>query len=72
MNRGKRTGVAGVEELQEVEGLASSDFSQQKAVRTMPQCGFKKVTNGHIGYAVLFPARFEPNQIGVLKMKLVR
>ena len=34
----------------------------------MPQRGFEKVANGDRGYSVLFPARFEANQIRLDKL----
>src|ERR1700731_3203766 len=70
MNRGQRTGVASIEELEQFERLASSNFPQQYTIGPMPQCGFEKVTNGYSGYSVLLAACFEANQIGLGKLYL--
>ena len=64
MDRTQRASVARVQKLEQVERLTSSNFSEQNTIGPMSQRGFEKVTNGNGGYAVLFPAGFEANEIG--------
>jgi hypothetical protein len=55
--------VARIQELKQLERFASSNFSQQNTIGTVPQRGFEKVANGDGGYAVLLPAGFEANEV---------
>ena|ERR1700736_1646372 len=68
MNRGQRTRVAGVEELQKIERFAPSNFAQQNTIGPMPQRGFEKVTTGDGGYAVLFSSGFEADEVRLSKL----
>src|ERR1700730_13215679 len=63
VDRTQRACVARIQELKQVECLASSNFPQQNTIGPVPQRGFEKVTNGDGGYSVLFSASFEANEV---------
>ena len=62
--------MARIQELKQIESLASSNFPKQNTIGPMSQRGFEKVTNGNGGHAVLFPAGFEANEIRLGKLYL--
>jgi len=62
--------VARIQELKQIESLASSDFPKQNTIGPVSQRGFEKVTNGDRGYAVLLAAGFEANEIRLRKLYL--
>ena len=39
VNRGQRAGVAGVQRLEQVEGLPAADFADDDPIRAMPKRG---------------------------------
>src|SRR5260370_25569496 len=59
MNCGKRPGVTGVEELQEIEGFSASNLPEDDAVRAVPERGFEEIPDGDRGEPVLFPRGFK-------------
>ena len=70
MDRTPRSGVARIQELEQVERLTSPNFPEQNTIGAMPQRGFEKIANGYSGYSALLTARFEPNKIRLGKLYL--
>src|ERR1700730_2896068 len=61
-----------VQELQEIEGLASADLAQNQTIRAMTEGCFQEVANRYGGKAVLFAAGFKPNEILLRQLNLGR
>src|ERR1700723_886602 len=70
MNRGQCAGMSRVQELQEIECLASANFAQNDAIGTMTEGRFQKVANSDGGEAILFPARLEPYEVLLTELNL--
>src|SRR5229473_8440652 len=63
MDGGQRAGVPGVQELQEIEGFATANLSENDAVRAVAEGSLQEIANSHCRKAVLFPARFKPDKV---------
>src|SRR5258708_2965147 len=72
MDGRQRPRVPGVQELQEVEGFATTNLPEHDTVRPVAEGRFQEVTNGHCRKAVLFPAGLEPDEIFLRKLNLGR
>jgi len=70
MDRRKGSGMARIEQLQEIERFTPSDLSQQDSVRAMAERSLEQISNGDGLKPVLSLPRFEANQVGVGKMDL--
>src|SRR5260370_26164233 len=55
MNCGKRPGVTGVEELQEVEDFPTSNLPEDDSVGALPERGFEEIPQGAPGHHLLLP-----------------
>ena len=66
MNRRQRPRVAGVEKLQQIEGLPA----EQDVVRPVTEGRFQQVADGHSRKSVLWRSRFESHQVRMGKVNL--
>jgi hypothetical protein len=63
MNGRKTAGVSGVEKLQEIEGLGSSNFAEDDTVRPMTKGSLEEFPDGDAGQAILRLPGFETYEI---------
>ena len=63
MNRAKRSGVPGVQELQEIEGFAATDLSENDAVGAVAEGSLQEIADCYCRKAVLFAAGFKPYEV---------
>src|SRR5258707_2273316 len=61
-----------VQELQEVERLASANLPQNDTVRAVAECCFQEISDADSGKAILFAAGFKPNEILLRQLNLGR
>ena len=64
--------MPGVQELQEIEGLASANFSEHDTVGPMAKGSLQEIANRDCRKAVLFPASFEPDEVFLAELNLGR
>jgi len=55
--------VSGVQELQEIEGLAAANLAQDDTVRAMAKGRFEEIADGHCRKTILFPECFKPDEV---------
>jgi len=55
--------VPGVKKLQEVEGFAAANLTQDDSVGPVAQRRFQEIPDGHGRHAVLFAAGLESNDV---------
>jgi hypothetical protein len=70
VNGRERPRVASVQELQELECLASTNLAQDNSIRSVPQGGFEKVANGDRFDAAQFSPCFQAHQVAVRQSNL--
>ena len=70
VNGRKTAGVSGVEKLQKIEGLASSNFPEDQTVRPVTERGLEKFPDGYAGQAALRWPGFETDEIVLAHVNL--
>ena len=70
MDRAQRAGVACIQQLEQIERLASSNFPQQNTIGPVPERSFEKVANRYRRYPGLLTASLEANEIRMNKLYL--
>jgi hypothetical protein len=63
MNGRKTAGVSGVEKLQEIEGLGSSNFAKDYPIRRVTKRGLKEFPDGDARHTVLRLPGFETDEV---------
>ena len=72
MDGGQCAGVTGVQELQEIEGFATTNLPENDTVRAVAEGGLQKIANGHCWKSVLLAAGLKPNEVFLSQLNLCR
>ncbi len=65
---GKASRMSGVEKLQQIEGLATTNFTQDQTIGPMAKRCLQKIPNGDGGQTVLRLPRFETDKVVLAHM----